>query len=603
MVAFNSIPSSLRTPFVAVEIDSSRAASGPQAIAYRALILGQKLTGASGAANSLHKVTSAEAVATLAGRGSQLHRMAMAFFTENRSTECWIGILADDSSATFATGSITISGTPTAADTLSVYVGGERVAVAVTTSDTATTIATALAAAIGKTATGTVTVNFAGLGAGDNYTINGTTFVGTIGAVTPGAATYSVDTSATAAAASLASQINAHATVGLLVRATADTGVVTVRARAGGTAGNSITTTTTDAVNLAVSGATLSGGTADKDRSVFASANAGVVTLTARNAGAVANELDVRVNYADGEALPAGVSVAIAAQSGGATNPSLASLITALGDSWFHVWAHPYTDSTSLSAIETELSSRFGPMRMIDGVAVTAKSDSYANLGTLGAGRNSPHSVIVPTNSSPTPVCEYAASVAGVVAKYGAIDPARPLQTLPLTWVKAPAEVDRFTLSQRNSLLSTGVSTTRVAAGDVVQVDRLITTYQTNAAGAADTAYLSLETMLVLLYARTNFRNRMATRYPRHKLGNDSTRYPAGEAVITPSVGRAEAVAWFLDMSTASPVVFDPSALAQFKADLVVERNASDPNRLDFLLPPDLINQLIVTAAQVQFRL
>jgi hypothetical protein len=28
----------------------------------------------------------------------------------------------------------------------------------------------------------------------------------------------------------------------------------------------------------------------------------------------------------------------------------------------------------------------------------------------------------------------------------------------------------------------------------------------------------------------------------------------------------------------------------QFKTDLVVERNASDPNRLDFLLPPDIIN-------------
>jgi phage tail sheath gpL-like len=35
----------------------------------------------------------------------------------------------------------------------------------------------------------------------------------------------------------------------------------------------------------------------------------------------------------------------------------------------------------------------------------------------------------------------------------------------------------------------------------------------------------------------------------------------------------------------------------------VVERNAADPNRLDFLLPPDLINGFIVGAANIQFRL
>ena len=41
----------------------------------------------------------------------------------------------------------------------------------------------------------------------------------------------------------------------------------------------------------------------------------------------------------------------------------------------------------------------------------------------------------------------------------------------------------------------------------------------------------------------------------------------------------------------------------RFKADLVVERNASDPNRLDFLLTPDLINQFIVGAAKIAFIL
>ena len=36
---------------------------------------------------------------------------------------------------------------------------------------------------------------------------------------------------------------------------------------------------------------------------------------------------------------------------------------------------------------------------------------------------------------------------------------------------------------------------------------------------------------------------------------------------------------------------------------LVVERNATDPNRVDVLLPPDFVNQLRIFAALVQFRL
>lgn len=56
-------------------------------------------------------------------------------------------------------------------------------------------------------------------------------------------------------------------------------------------------------------------------------------------------------------------------------------------------------------------------------------------------------------------------------------------------------------------------------------------------------------------------------------------------------------MAWFREMEELGLV----EGFDQFKRDLVVERNVSDPNRLDFLLPPDLINQLIVTAVKFQF--
>jgi phage tail sheath gpL-like len=612
MVSFNQVPNALRVPFVAVEIDSSRAARGPGPMPYRALIIGQKLGCGTAAANSLHRVTSADQVVPLAGRGSMLHRQAIAWFAFNKSTEVYIGVLSDNSAGVIASGSITLTGTATAAGVISFYVGGQLVEVAVAVGDTAAAIASALATEIGKHATGTVTC--ASADAADNFTIGGTldgeavsvTFVGTAGAVVSGAATYSIDTGDTAAAASLAAQINAHATASRLVRATSALGIVTLRAIQEGSAGNAITLATTDAVDLAVSAATLTGGVSGEnpDLAMHASVNSTAVTLRANNAGAVGNEFDLRLNYRseDGEALPAGITAAVVQPSGGASNPSLTALIAAMGDQQFHIIANPYTDATSLTSIENDLADRFGPMRQVEGQAITAKDDTYANCSTLGDSRNSSYNSLVPTQNSPTPAAEISAHAAGVVAYYGQIDPARPLQTLPLPYVLAPAEGDRYTKEERNLHLYDGCSALVVDAGDVVRIDRMITTSQRNAAGSPDTAYLELETMLSLMYARDNFRTRMATRYPRHKLGGDSDRYPAGEAIMTPSKGRAEAVSWFKDMSESSPVVFDPSALEQFKDDLVVEINESNPNRLDFLLPPDLIGRLVNSAAQIQFR-
>jgi phage tail sheath gpL-like len=451
------------------------------------LLLGQKTSAGTAAANTLHRVTTADQLVALAGRGSMLHRMALAYFAGNRSTETYVGVLEDDATGVAATGTITVTGPATAAGTISLYVGGTLVRVPVASGDAAAAIATAIAAAVNAAA----------------------------------------------------------------------------------------------------------------DLPVTAAAAAAVVTLTCRNKGAVGNELDVRVNYQDGEATPAGTALAIVDMSKGATNPDLGDLLAALGDGWFQIWAVPYTDAASLAAVEGELASRFGPMRMIDGVAFAAKDDTHANLATLGESRNSPHVSIVGTNGSPTPPMEYAAHVAGVAAYFGNADPARPFQTLPLPWVKAPAEEDRWTLEERNLLLFDGISTTRVAAGGEVQLERLITTYKTNAAGADDTSYLDVTTMLTLLYLRYSFRNRILSRYPRHKLAGDGTRFGAGQAVITPKLGRAEAVAWFREMEELGLVEnFD-----QFKRDLVVTRNAQDVNRLDFLLPPDLINQFIVGAAQIQFRL
>ncbi len=589
----SNIPSAIRTPFVAVEIDGSQAQQGDSLMPYRALLIGQKLPSGSALANSLHKVTSADAVVALAGRSSMLHRMALGWFAANKFTEVWIAVLEDNSSGVYATGTATVSGTATADGTISLYLGGELVEIAVSSGDSASTIATAIAAEVGKHASGTVT--FTSPDAADNVTVGTTTFVGTVGAVTPGAATYSVDT----AASSFASQVNAHAVAGAIVHATVSGSIVTLRARVGGTAANSTALTTTDAIKATVSAATLLGGTVETDYAVHASASGAVVTFHYNHGGAVGNEFDLRDSYQDGEALPAGVSISYSAMASGTSNPTLTSLIAAMGDMWFHIVASPFTDATSLTALENELSDRFGPLRQIDGVMFSAKDDSYANVSTLGDSRNSKHSSIVRTNDSPCPPPEYAAHLAGVVAYYGNIDPARPFQTLPLSYVKAPAETDLDpAFPDRNNLLFDGISTTKVVAGGQVVIDRLITTYQTNAAGSPDTAFLDVNKLLTLMYLRYDFRVLIQSKYSRRKLANDDTVVATGQAVATPKQIKTECLHWFKAKEAQGLV----QGFDQFKRDLVVERNTIDSNRLDILLPPDLMDQLIVVGAVLQPR-
>src|SRR3546814_3024831 len=76
-----------------------------------------------------------------------------------------------------------------------------------------------------------------------------------------------------------------------------------------------------------------------------------------------------------------------------------------------------------------------------------------------------------------------------------------------------------------------------------VLLERPITTYQTNAYGFDDTAFLDVNTLLTLAALRYSQRARIAQKFPRHKLASDGTKAGAGQAIVTPSVIRAELVA------------------------------------------------------------
>lgn len=326
-----------------------------------------------------------------------------------------------------------------------------------------------------------------------------------------------------------------------------------------------------------------------------------VVTLTAKNAGTLGNSIDIRFNYLQGEEFPAGVTAPVIANSvAGATDPDITEIWTPLADEHYNVFAVSMNDTATLAALETELASRGNATRAIDAVSILSVRDTQPNLITLAGGRNSPWMTVIGEEDSPSSPWEIAAAAAAHVTVSGSADPALPFQNLRLVGIGSPRTTKRFTLQEREQLLLNGIATIKSDVAGNVLIERLRTTYTQTDLGAPDDTYSDLNTALTQGYFRWDLRNQLLTRFPRHKLADDGVRIPAGQAIVTPSVLRAEVVA--IGRGWADRLLLED--FEGFKKSVVVTRDvAADPNRLDVLIAPDFVNQLRVVRALVQIKL
>jgi phage tail sheath gpL-like len=337
---------------------------------------------------------------------------------------------------------------------------------------------------------------------------------------------------------------------------------------------------------------------------VVASTNAtSDLLLEAVNAGTNGNYIDIRANYYTGQSLPVPftVSPSITAMHAGATDPDLGDVWAVIENERFNYIIQPYIDTANLTEIEGELEDRFGPLIGLQGHGITCVRGTQASCTTLGNSRNSAFNCIMGCYDSPTDPAEWAAAIGGIAGYYLNIDPARPLQFLKLKGILPPPSVSRFTRAERDILLYDGIATYIVDAGGNVCIERLITTYQSNAVGLSDPSYLDIQTLMTLGEIRDQFNIRMSNKFiiPRFKLADDTFPVRPGTYVATPSIVRQECIALFSQLQDIGLI----ENLDDFKENLIVERNTSDVNRIDTLLAPDLINQFRDLAGQIQFIL
>jgi phage tail sheath gpL-like len=335
------------------------------------------------------------------------------------------------------------------------------------------------------------------------------------------------------------------------------------------------------------------------------------VTLTCVFKGINGNDIRVETNYygsVGGEEMPVGVALTYPANNrlaGGSGVPVFTNLIINLGEDEYEYVALPYTDSTSLQAWEIEYgfsdSGRWGWQRQHFGHIFSAKRDTYSNLVNFGLTRNNGVvSIMAFEMEAPTPMYEMCAAYAAKAQRALSNDPARPLQTLQLVKCLPAPLHKRFDFVELNSLASSGLAIQKCWPGSAYpMIAREQTTYQLNLYGFGDDAYELVTTLATLAKLLRNQRHAITSKFPRHKLADDGTRFGPGQAIVTPGIIKAELVAEYrMDMYNGLV-----ENLNQFKKHLLVERDPNDPNRVNVLYPPDLINQLRIFAVLAQFRL
>jgi phage tail sheath gpL-like len=344
-----------------------------------------------------------------------------------------------------------------------------------------------------------------------------------------------------------------------------------------------------------------------------------IVTLTCKWTGLTGNDIYITANYyghLGGEDYPPGITLTFPtgnilndATTGGLLNggsglPTWDTAITNINVLDFKYVALPFTDQETLNAWELEYGfddgGRWGWLRQMYGIIFSGRRDSYAEMLAWSATQNNGiYSALGIEIDSPSPVWEWSAAYCSKGARAFLNDPARPLQTLELTGIKPAPLHQRWVAQELQVFATAGIATHKASPDGPPMILRETTTYQLNTYGMADDAYELLSTMATLTRLFRNMRYAITTKYPRHKLADDGTRYGVGQAIVTPSVIKSEIVALYA-IDEFNGLVENAAA---FKDNLVVERDNTDPNRVNVLYPPDLVNQLRVFAVLAQFRL
>jgi len=483
---------------VNIEFDPAQANTTTQN--QRALLIGQMLGTGTAAPNVPVMAYSQAQVDTLCGARSMLALMYAAYRAQDAFGEVWIGPLLDNPGGVVATGTMTLSGTATAAGALVVYVMGVPISTPVAVGDAAATVMN------------NMYIQFA------QYTSQIAAFMG------------------------------------------------------------------------------VSGGTA---------------TFSAVHLGLALNDIDLRLNYVgvqNGEVTPPGLTVAFGnpvagsaagTLTGGTLNPVLTTLLSNCGAWTFDFIANPYNDTASLAAVAAFLNDQAGRWSAeigLYGHAFGAYRGTVGARGTFGNSRNDQHATILGFFDSPTPAWLEAADWCAAHAVLLKVNPAQGVTTQALRLAPPPTQnVD--TPGERNTLLFDGISTFTVDPAGTCRIDRSVTTYQTNPAGAPDNSYRETNLLFQAMYAARYIVSQLTSQYiaAGKILVVNGTIIGPGSPACTPNMVMGSVMSFYRYLCGIF-IVQNPEA---FEANAYATNGAK--GQILLYLPLDFTDQVINIAILAEF--
>ncbi|PZR94170.1 MAG: hypothetical protein DI537_08760 [Stutzerimonas stutzeri] len=322
-----------------------------------------------------------------------------------------------------------------------------------------------------------------------------------------------------------------------------------------------------------------------------------VVTLTARHAGTLANEVEL---YADagiaGNIFAGTLTFADTVPGTGAA--SIAASLAALGDELFDYIVSPFSDTANLDAAQaalSDLSGRWAWNTQLYGHYLTVNTGNTGAQTTYGLARNDRHISTLARIASPTPSWEWIAAYAVRQVPWLADDTngnaARNQSDLVIEGVRPPRQRSLWPKQAVNNvLLGSGMSTFRVNAVGQVAIGKCITMQRLNEAGLPDTVFRNIQQIAIAAHSLRYFRAGLSYRHA-------NKAYARANPGNLPSISTNDDI--FADLVGLHRDLVNRGILVdteEFAKRLKVETDASNASRCNINMDLDGVDPLDILA-------
>lgn len=326
-----------------------------------------------------------------------------------------------------------------------------------------------------------------------------------------------------------------------------------------------------------------------------------VLTITAKHKGVIFNDLDfyVPTTYL-GNVLAQSGAWTLTTTTPGAGVPDLTNALVALGDDPADVIVSPWSNSVSTAAYAVttnDTSGRWSWARQSYGHVWGDATGSFSTLTTLGLTLNDRHLTLIGRiTGSPTPAYLNVAARAAIEAEWlfdcttGNVS--RNQTGRVVQGVAPPRDKTLWwDYNARNALIGSGVSTFQVNAVGQVVIDKTITTYRLGPQGQPDTVFRDVQAMYQCSGGLSYIRNVLATEQGQKAIANTN---PGSLAAITTTKDIAASFVHAYAQLCLNGVFDD---LPTYASNLVVQRNSTNPARVNVYSPMDRVDPLDIIAA------